>query len=516
MRQLSARAPRVVVVGAGIGGLAAALLLADAGAIVTVLEKSPGPGGKLREVTVAGRRIDSGPTVLTMRSVFDRILATVGENLDDHLRLDPQELLARHHWPDGSSLDLFRDVERSAAAIESFAGPSAADGYRRFAAASADVHATLSTSFMEAGRPSPAGLVRSVGLSGLPALARIRPFSTLWSVIGDHFDDPRLRQLFGRYATYCGSSPFEAPGPLMLVAHVEQSGVWTVRQGMHAIAAAFESLAAARGADFRYGATAVRIEAPGGRVAAVATSDGLRYPADAVVFNGDPAALADGLLGDQARGGVRPVARRERSLSAFTLSMVADAGDFPLGRHNVFFSADYAREFEAILGRRALPPDPTVYLCAEDRGDGGAAPAPRAERLFTIANAPADGDIGRADEREVDRWTTATLEKLSASGLRLATIGAVATTPTDFARFFPSTGGALYGRASHGWSASFGRPTARTPVQGLFLAGGAVHPGPGLPMAALSGRNAAAEISRDFASMLPSRRAATPGGTSTR
>jgi 1-hydroxycarotenoid 3,4-desaturase len=508
------RNTRVVVVGAGIGGLASTLLLADAGVSVTVLESRPEPGGKLRTIGIGGRRVDSGPTVLTMRHVFDALLGSVGERLADHLTLQRAGTLARHFWPDGSALDLFEDRERSAEAIRHFAGAREAEAYRAFCKTTAAVHATLAPSFIEADTPSVAGLVRSSGLTGLPDLWRIRAFSTLWSVICGQFRDPRMRQLFARYATYCGSSPFRAPGPLMLVAHVEQSGVWIVRQGMHELARVFERLARARGAEFVYGCSAARIDVERGAATAVIAADGRRFPCEAVIFNGDPAALADCLLGADASHATPRVLRKDRSLSAVTLSMAATVAGVSLGHHNVFFSGDYEAEFASIDGRRSVPGDPTVYLCAQDRGGADLPTGP--ERLFTIVNAPADGDLGQPGIEEIETCRTTTLARLAAQGLTLMEEQATVTGPADFHRLFPATGGALYGRASHGWLASFRRPTARTAVKGLYLAGGAIHPGPGLPMAALSGRNAARAVIRDLGLTGRSHPAAMPGGTSTR
>lgn len=515
LRRTADSSQKVVVIGAGMGGLVAALLLAHAGFSVTVLEKEATPGGKLREVVVAGRAIDSGPTVLTMKGVFDALFAQIGECLDDHLALDRSDEIARHWWPDGSRLDLFADVDRSADAITAFAGAREANAYRRYCAASREVFETLDRPFIDAARPGIVGLIAASGPAGLPRLARIRPFSSLWSVIGSHFRDPRLRQLFGRYATYCGASPFDAPGPLALVAHVEQAGVWIARDGMHAIARTLERLALARGVAFHYGASVGLIEVSRGRARAVITRDGWRLSCAAIVFNGDPAALADGLLGEAATRASAPVARTRRSLSALTLSMVAKTDGAPLGHHNVFFGSDYGREFDQILRARALPDDPTVYLCARDRTPRGPT-IEGAERLFAIVNAPADGDRGFPREGEIERCMHATVRNLERVGLTLTDASTISTSPRDFERLFPATGGALYGTIAHGWRSSFERPTAATRLKGLYLAGGAVHPGPGLPMAALSGRNAAMAIIRDRVSTSRWRPAAMRGGMSTR
>lgn len=505
---------RVVVIGAGIGGLVAALLLAARGADVTVVEAAEAPGGKMRAVPVGGRPVDSGPTVFTLRRVFDRILGEVGESLDAHLTLRPAEVLARHAWGDGARLDLFADIERSADAIGAFAGAAEARGYRAFAARACAIFRTLEHPFIESPRPSPFGLTRAVGLGRLGDLMRITPFRTLWDALGEHFADPRLRQLFGRYATYCGSSPFSAPATLMLVAHVEQEGVWLVDGGMHRLAATLAGLAEARGARIRYGRTVSRIVVTDGHVSAVRLDDGEVLPARAVVCNADVAALAAGRFGPGARATKAP-RPQERSLSALTWSLAARTEGFPLARHTVFFSDDYPAEFADLFGRRRLPERPTVYVCAQDRDDAGGLAPGAAERLLVLVNAPAAGPPIAAGE--IDRCTDRTFAFLARCGLTVEREAAhtVTTTPADFERMFPATGGALYGRASHGWMASFRRPGPATRLPGLFLAGGSTHPGPGVPMAAISGRLAAEAVLSALASTLPSRRAAMSGGIST-
>jgi 1-hydroxycarotenoid 3,4-desaturase len=506
---------RVIVVGAGVGGLVAALQLAAQGIEVLVLERQASPGGKMREVAVDGQRLDAGPTVLTMRWVFDELFDAVGSRTADHLGLRPLSVLARHAWSATERLDLHADVDAAAAAIGEFAGAAAARGYREFCVRAQGIYRTLEQPFLRQTRPDPLSLTRHVGLRGLPELMRIAPFATLWRTLGTYFDDPRLRQLFARYATYCGSSPFLAPATLMLVAHVERSGVWSVDGGMHRIAQALAAAAAARGATLRYGSHVERIELNAGRVTGVRLGSGEHLAATAVVFNGDAAALAAGALGQDASRGIAPIDAAQRSLSAVTWSLVAPTEGFELLRHNVFFGADYAAEFDALRAGR-LPDDPTVYVCAQDRQQ--ADEPPRRERLLVLVNAPPNADSRALTAEEIEACEQRSLRKLALCGLTMQRRpgATLTTTPTDFARQFPATGGALYGQASHGWQAAFRRPGARTAIPGLYLAGGSTHPGPGVPMAALSGRLAATSLMADRASTRRLHPAATPGGTSTR
>ncbi|MBP0614012.1 1-hydroxycarotenoid 3,4-desaturase CrtD [Jiella mangrovi] len=515
----------VAIVGAGVGGLAAAVRLAAAGLRVTLLEAGDEPGGKLREVAVGGRKIDVGPTVFTLRDVFDDIFEIAGERLDDHLTLERSTTIARHVFADGSRLDLFADQARSSAAVAAFSGSRSAREYDAFCDKAGEVCQTLSPIFMRAPRPSgPLGLMARAGVTGLPEILRIGAQTTLWKALSNQFSDPRLAQLFARYSTYNGSSPFLAPATLMLIAHVEKCGVWMIEGGMKRLAEALAALAERQGAHLRYDAPVTAITAEGGRATGVRLADGSVVSADVVLTNCDVAALAGGHLGRDAQGAVdKPLKRDERSLSALTVALEAKVDGLVPFRHNVFFCADYAREFDEICIKRRLPSDPTVYVCASDRDDRGILSGEAArrgrERLFLIINAPADGDTTKFHEREVERCVNAAFSRLRASGLRVERrdLPAIAlSTPSDFEKRFPATGGALYGRASHGSTASFRRPGARTRLAGLYLCGGSVHPGAGLPMAALSGKIAAEAILADRASTRASRRAAMPGGMWTR
>jgi 1-hydroxycarotenoid 3,4-desaturase len=512
------RSSHVAIIGAGIGGLVAALELARAGFAVTLLERQPHPGGKMREVETAGRQIDAGPTVFTMRWVFDRIFSDAGTTLADHLTLKPLERLARHAWSDSERLDLFADVERSADAIGKFAGAAEAQGFRDFCRRARNVYATLEEPFIRSAQPTAVSLALGAGLKGLGDLWWISPFTTLSRALEDHFRDSRLRQLFGRYATYCGSSPYLAPATLMLVAHVEQEGVWVIEGGLYRLAQVLSDLAIKAGATVRYGADVAEVLTSGGKATGVRLATGEQISADAVVVNADSAAVADGLLGRNITSAVSRLPKSQRSLSAMTWAMTAATDGFPLVRHNVFFSRNYAAEFDDIFQRSRVPTEPTVYVCAQDRGDDGLISDTGPERLLVLINAPANGDSHTFPEAEIASCAERTFAQLARSGLRInrAAGAPVVTTPEIFNRLFPATGGALYGGASHGWAASFSRPSARSRIPGLYLAGGSVHPGPGVPMAALSGWLAAAHIVADQTSSSRSIVMGMPGGTSMR
>lgn len=487
----------VVVVGGGIAGLVASIDARALGLEVTLLESRPDTGGKVRTVTVDGRPIDRGPTVLTMRWVFEELFRETGAELSSVLETRPLEVLARHAWGD-LRLDLYRDISRTRAAIAAAFGDRDANAYVEFAARTKRIYETALGPFLRSQRPSMAGMLAQAAKMGPWALHTIDAHRTLQKALESTFTDDRLVQLFGRYATYVGSSPFEAPATLNVIAHVEAAGVFRARGGIRSLVAALERLARRLGVRFEHGVEVERVLLAHGRVRAARARGGDEYPSDVLVFNGDASALGRGLLGPDVAQASPATAPAARSLSAVTFSQVGRLEGLPLVHHNVYFAQDYRAEFDAVFRDARVPSRPTVYVCAQDRGLDSAVPESGVERFLVLVNAPPTGDTpGRWGAEVREACARARDETLAGVGVSLAPEAETITTPREFERLFPGTGGALYGPRSRGSLSILSRVGAKTRVPGLYLAGGSVHPGAGMPMAALSGRLAAAQILED-------------------
>ncbi len=483
---------RIVIIGAGMGGLVAAALLAARGREVLVLDRAPVAGGKVRQVTVGGAAVEAGPALLTLPEVFRAVFDAAGGSLDAEVALHPQPLLARHLWTDGARLDLFADAARSADSVGAFAGAAASRGYAAFRERARRIYQALEGPYLHAQRPGAIELAAKAGLRGLLGAS---PFSTLWDALGEHFADPRLRQAFARVATYVGSSPMQAPATLMLIAHVEHLGVFAVEGGMARLVAALEGLARRHGAAFRLGTPAAEILAAGGRASGVRLADGEVLPAATVVAACDAAALGAGRLGAAAARAVDALPAARRSFSAVTWAMRAKVSGVQPALQTVCHPADAAAEYADLGYRARLPAAPTVTLWAQDRAAGAATPE-GAERLLAMVSAPARADTRPPAAEAIAACGETAFAQLAQAGLAVGRDAAaeIVIGPAEFERLHPGSGGALYGAAVHGLQAAFSRPGAATRLPGLYLAGGSAHPGAGVAMAALSGRLAAARI----------------------
>jgi len=441
----------VCIVGAGIGGLAAAMVLAGRGVGVTVLERAAVPGGKALHVPDA-----SG---ITLRPVFESLFQAARGTMP---ALHRQTLLARYRWRDGAALEIVDGVAGNADAVGRFAGAAAARGYRDFAARGQRYFEALEQPFIMAQRPGALAFAANPGLArrlGTGALG------TLWDGLGEHFADPRARQAFGRAACYVGASPVLAPATLMMIAHVEQLGVWRPEGGVAALLAAMRDAAIGAGAILRLGTTVTGLRIAGGQARGVLL-DGEALECDAVIANADVAGIAAGCLGEAAARAVPAQPTSKRSFSAIRWDVRRGPAQA------TYLPDDPTAEFTALHYRHRLAAQPSLQI------NGDAA----------LVMAPARADQGPLPAEAIAQVRRAALE-LTAGEVEFADTTPV--TPTDFEREAPGTGGALYGQALHGWGAAFARPAARTRLPGFYLCGGGTHPGAGLAMAAISGRLAA-------------------------
>lgn len=502
----------VLIVGAGIGGLVAAVHLAARGRRVTVFDAHSWAGGKIRTTPSSAGPVDAGPTVLTMRPVFEAVFAAAGTRLQDHLTLVELPVLARHFWTDGTRLDLTPCPSANATAIASAFGSRAEREFRAFQAQSMALFQAFKAPVMHAARPNAFAAARAA-LRHPQTLPWLVPGRTLQDMLTQRFASPHLRQLFGRYATYVGGNPLQAPAVLALIWQAEAAGVWAVQGGMARLAQGLGDLLHQLGGRVRLDMRVQSILSTGGRLDGVQMADGTVIRAAQVIFNGDPAALP-ALLG-QARGSPKPKQVFPRSLSADVWTFAATVRGQGLGRaalnyHNVFFGADPAQEFGP-LAQGNRPQHPTIYACAQDRATGQ---PDGPERFQLILNAP---PVGADGQKGPPPCLTDPLARLARFGLHLTPEATTATLtqPQDFAALFPHSQGALYGLSPNGTMATFQRPTARSRLAGLYLAGGGVHPGAGVPMAALSGQHAAQAAMADRISAPVSRPTAITGGMST-
>jgi phytoene desaturase len=480
----------VVVVGAGIGGLTAAVELAARGLRVVVVEASHDIGGKAGVVWLDGIEVDTGPSLLTLPDVFDGILRRGGSSLRDEVELLEPDPWFEYRWPDGARLVVRHTREDTLAEVTRSFGARASRSLSDYLDHAARIWTAAAPTFVTGPAPS-LRRVASLGLRALPLLAAIEPLTALRASIRARVREPHLVTLLERYATYNGSDPRRAPATLGCIAHVELTlGGFGIRGGVRSLVEALARVARRLGVEIRLGARVASIRTAKDRVEGVELEAGERLVAPSVVANADPTHV----LGELVEGSRPP--RAAPSMSGW--NAIVRTARAPRAAHTVLFSADYDAELRDIFEHGRPPADPTVYVCAP--GVAHARPGWSSdEPLFVMTNAapePRQGESPRAV------WS-ATRERVRA---RLARDGVTAAsdpllwerTPSDLARAFPGTRGAIYGTSSSSMASAFLRPSNTVRGQhGLYLASGGAHPGGGMPLAALSGVQAARALVAD-------------------
>lgn len=486
---------RVAVVGAGLGGLAAAARLAALGHRVTVLEQGTSVGGKLGRLDLDGHVFDTGPSLVTLPRVYRDLFAATGAPLDDVLQLERLDPAVGYRFADGTALSMPGTPEAVPTALDAALGPGAGAQWAALMTRARRMWEISEQPFL---RTPLAGAATLARLARRPSdVAAIAPWRTLRGLGGRYLRHPHLRTLLDRYATYSGSDPRRAPAVLATVPYAEQAfGSWYVPGGLHRLATAVADRAVDRGAQLRLGCGVQRIRLAGGRVAGVELADGGVLGADVVVSGLDAAALYASLLpGAAVAAPRRALARATPSLSGFVLLLGLRGRTPGLAHHTVLFPADYDDEFDSVFGTgrhsgRPRPvPDPTVYVSAPD--DPALRPDEDSESWFVLVNAPRHDPEHGVDWDEpglADRYAATVLDVMARRGVDVrdrVRVRAVRT-PADLERATGSVGGSIYGTSSNGARAAFLRPANASPVPGLFLVGGSSHPGGGLPLVTLS------------------------------
>lgn len=499
--------PRVAVVGAGFGGLAASIELATAGCDVEVVELAGQVGGKAGTARVDGAEFDTGPSLLTLPDVPARLFALAGEDMGQHVTLRRLSPAFRYHFPDGARLDVHDDLETTLHETTLQFGSQAAVELRAFADYAMQIWRASAPAFVFGDAPA-LRTILGLDVRTVAGLRHIDAMRTMQRAIEARVRDPRLRRVLLRYATYNGSDARRAPATLNCIAAVELGlGGFGVQGGIGALARELGALAERVGVRFRFSTAVSEVLLRGGRVCGLRLEDGSTLHADTVVSNADASHLHRRLLPPAARPPRTPDAPSMSGYNAVLRVRRGGPGEREGVAHRVIFCDDYLDEFGAIFDRGEVTAAPTVYACHQGLAHGRAG-WDDADALFTMINAPSVGQ----QRRPLDQGA---LRERVCEALR--GVGAIGEddhvvwerTPHGLATRFPGSDGALYGAASNDARAAFRRPANRSPwARGLYLASGTAHPGGGVPLAMLSGSAAARALLAD--QRLP---CATPDGT---
>ncbi len=477
----------IVIIGAGIGGLSAACLLAKEGHSVTVLEKNDQVGGKMNELTADGFRFDTGPSLFTMPYILDELFQRCGTSLDEQLELVPLDINCRYFYRDGTRMDNHTDPELMKAELNRIA-PEDTDAYFSFLKYAESLDKKTRDTFVR----NP--LYDLSGLKNLDLLSffGIDAFTTVSKRVDSRFQSPYLRQFFKRFTTYNGSSPYQAPATLNVIPHIEiNEGGYYVKGGLYSVAKSLLELANSLGINFLFNSPVDRIHVMERQVKGVETSAGKLLECDLVVANSDASETIINLLDDQAvsRKKKRKTAQIEPSCSGFVLLLGIDKTYNKLIHHNIFFSEDYKQEFRDIFDKKIMPDDPTIYIANTSYSDPEHAPE-GSSNLFILVNAPYLSDSYNWSESEYGDKVIKDLETRGLSDLSKHIVFRDEITPQDFYDHYLSNKGSIYGTSSNNRFSAFVRPRNKfREIEGLYFVGGSTHPGGGIPLVVQSAMN---------------------------
>jgi phytoene desaturase len=491
VRTVTGPTGHVVVVGAGLGGLACAIRLAAAGREVTVLEREAYPGGRAGKLSLEGYEFDTGPTVLTMPDLLADLVGSVGEELDDWLTLDKLDPAYRAHFPDGSTLDVITDTARMAGEVSRVCGPREADGYLRFVDYARELWHLERKDFIDRNLDRPQDLLTA----NLVRLLRLGGFRRLQTKVNQFFRDERTRRIFSFQAMYAGLAPHDALALYAVIAYLDSvAGVYFPRGGIHAVPKALAAVAEKHGVTIRYDATVTGVQARAGRARGVTLAGGEFISADVVVLNPDlPVAYRELLPATP-----RPrLSRLRYSPSCVVLHVGSTQGYDRIGHHNIHFGKAWKRTFDEVIRQGRLMSDPSLLVTNPSRTDPSVAPAGR-HSYYVLAPAPnlavptidwrgSAAGLYRADLIE-------TLEQRGYTGFGSAIEVSHLVTPADWADAGMAAGSPFAAAHTLRQTGPFRPGNLHPTLDNVVFVGSGTQPGVGVPMVLISGRLAAERI----------------------
>ncbi len=486
---------KVSIIGAGIGGLATACILAAKDNEVTVFEKNSKAGGKLNIYEEQGFRFDTGPSLLTMPHILEKLFSECGEELSDHLTLLPLKPICRYNYQDGTIFNCFEDPERTTEEIARFSKQDS-EAYLSFLAHCESLYEKTEQAFIR----NPLFDLSDVKNLHFPSFFGIDAFSTVSDSVDKAFKSSYMRMFFKRFTTYNGSSPYQAPATLNVIPHVElNQGGFYVSGGMYKIAEALLVLAEKVGVRFRYESLIDEIEVMDGKASGIRIGEN-RFKSDIVIANSDTSETLINLIAEDHFPSRKKdkVSRIEPSCSGFVILLGVEKKYEQLVHHNIFFTNNYEHEFYQIFDKKVMPDDPTIYVANTSYSDPSHAPE-NSSNLFVLVNAPyLSESYSWIDKGQ--KYATHVINELEKRGLTDLS-GSIKVqhiiTPEDFYELYLSNRGSIYGTSSNSKFSAFVRPRNKSRViDGLYFVGGSTHPGGGIPLVIQSAFNAVELIER--------------------
>ncbi|MGQ9651370.1 MAG: phytoene desaturase family protein [Phycisphaerae bacterium] len=482
----------VRVIGAGLGGLSAAVSLAQEGYAVTIHEKNPKIGGKLNVLKDRGYSFDLGPSILTLPHIFARLFERSGKKMSDYLAIRPLRPHWRNFFEDGTVVDLYPEPDRMAAEARKVGEDP--ENVQRFLKYASNLYDLVNAGYFEQGLDTSKDFARFYGLWKFPQFDLLR---TMHGGLKRFLKTPHMRDIFDYFIKYVGSSAYHAPAFMNCLPTIQfRYDLWYVDGGLYNIALGLQSLLNGLGITVCLNSEVTQIRKEGGRVTGIVVAGGQFYPADIVVSNMEVIPAYERLLGEN-KAFMRSLVRFEPACSGLVVELGLDIQYPQLAHHNFFFSGNQREHFYTVFRKRQLPPDPTIYLVAASKTDPTVAP-PGCDCLKILPHIPYIDDENpftpeaylAFKERVMDK-----LERMGLEGLRRHVVVEHCWTPLDIRQQYYSNKGSIYGVVADRFrNLAFKAPKQSTKYPNLFFVGGSVNPGGGMPMVVLCGLNVARKV----------------------